>query len=115
MDVTNAANPAAEEAKPAAVGKLFSETMCNFICDNFGESGVSIDARKFLKSAKHAWVRGVSSDSNFPLSHNWSFSNDGEAEAVVNVRKSSWDKVTEIDELVGKFNDLSRFPQYLRV
>ena len=52
---TNAAKPAADDAKPAAVGKLFSETMCNFICDNLGVSGdCSIEARNFLKSAKHA-------------------------------------------------------------
>lgn len=28
MALTKAAKPAAEEASPAAVGKLFSETMC---------------------------------------------------------------------------------------
>ena len=39
--------------------------------------------------------------------------NDGEHEAVVNVQRSSWDSVTESDELVGRFRLVSRLPQYL--
>lgn len=35
--------------------------------------------------------------------------------AVVCVRKSSWERVTDNDELVGKLSLVSRFPQYLVV
>lgn len=34
-------------------------------------------------------------------------------EAVVWVRRSSWERVTERDELVGRFSLVSRLPQYL--
>ena len=36
-----------------------------------------------------------------------------EQEAVVCVRRSDWARLTEREELVGKFNFGSRFPQYL--
>lgn len=35
-------------------------------------------------------------------------------DAVVCVRRSSWESVTEREELVGKFSFGSRFPQYLQ-
>lgn len=38
---------------------------------------------------------------------------EAEQAAVVWVRKSSWDSVTEIDEFVGRLSFGSRFPQYL--
>lgn len=37
----------------------------------------------------------------------------GEQDAVVWVRRSSWERVTEMEELVGRFSFASRFPQYL--
>lgn len=40
-------------------------------------------------------------------------SNEGEQEAVVCVRRSSWDRVTEMEPLVGKFSVGSLLPQYL--
>jgi len=36
----------------------------------------------------------------------------GEQEAVVWVRRSDWERVTEREELVGRFRVGSRFPQY---
>lgn len=37
----------------------------------------------------------------------------GEQEAVVWVRRSDWDRVTEREELVGRLREESRLPQYL--
>lgn len=36
-----------------------------------------------------------------------------EAEAVVRVRRSAWERVTEMEELVGRLSLGSRLPQYL--
>ncbi len=36
----------------------------------------------------------------------------GEQEAVVCVRRSDWERVTEREELVGRLSFGSRFPQY---
>ena len=117
MATTNAANPAAEDANPAAVGKLFSDTMCNFHLESWGKLGSvpSISARNFLKSAKHAFVLSDVKLSGFPLSQRISSLYSSDVATEVRVRKSSWDNVTEMDELVGKLRDLSRFPQYLSV
>jgi hypothetical protein len=38
---------------------------------------------------------------------------DAEQAAVVRVRRSDWERVTERDELVGRLSLGSRFPQYL--
>lgn len=38
-----------------------------------------------------------------------------EQAAVVCVRKSAWDRVTETDELVGRLSFGSLFPQYLEM
>lgn len=37
----------------------------------------------------------------------------GEQEAVVWVRRSAWERVTESEELVGRFRGGKRLPQYL--
>lgn len=37
----------------------------------------------------------------------------GEQEAVVCVRRSSWESVTEREEFVGRLREASRLPQYL--
>lgn len=50
-----------------------------------------------------------------PFNHKVSRSNSGAVAAEVNVLRSSCDKVTDMDELVGRFNFVSLFPQYLRV
>jgi hypothetical protein len=44
-----------------------------------------------------------------------SFGKEAEQAAVVWVRRSFWERVTEIEELVGRFSLGSRFPQYLFV
>ena len=38
-----------------------------------------------------------------------------EQAAVVCVRKSSWERVTEMEEFVGRLSFGSRFPQYLNL
>jgi hypothetical protein len=38
---------------------------------------------------------------------------EAEQEAVVRVRRSDWERVTEREELVGRLSLGSRFPQYL--
>ncbi|KAH3664099.1 hypothetical protein OGAPHI_004813 [Ogataea philodendri] len=108
----SAAKPAAEDARPAAVGKLFSLTMCNFISLNFGsdESAVSSSFLYCLRSFKHCCVLGVSNEWDSPLSQSESFSNDSEHEAVVRVLKSFWDNVTLMEEFVGRLRSLSLFP-----
>ena len=50
-----------------------------------------------------------------PLRVRESWGMDGEQEAVVWVRRSSWERVTEREELVGRLSFGSRLPQYLRV
>lgn len=52
---------------------------------------------------------------SLPLSVKESFSNDGEQVAVVCVRRSSCESVTDSEELVGRFSLVSRLPQYLTV
>ena len=56
---TRAAKPAAEDARPAAVGKLFSETMRRGRVAILGreESEASRAVRRERSSRKHAWVR----------------------------------------------------------
>lgn len=56
MARTSAANPAAEEASPAAVGKLFSDTMRRGRAESLGrdESEASSPARRERSSRKQA-------------------------------------------------------------
>lgn len=58
MARTKAAKPAAELARPAAVGKLFADTSFSGMSDSFGrdESFASTSFRNLLRSCKHAWV-----------------------------------------------------------
>lgn len=57
--LTSAANPAAEDARPAAVGKLFSETIRRGRVASFGREGsaASRAERRARSSRKHACVR----------------------------------------------------------
>lgn len=59
MARTRAANPAAEDARPAAVGKLFSETMRRGKVESLGSDGFSASsaALKERNSRKQACVR----------------------------------------------------------
>lgn len=116
MARTRAAKPAAEEARPAAVGKLFSETIFNGRVDSFGRLG-SLDsraARRARSSRKQACVRAP--ETSWGVELRMRVSEEGnlaEAAAVVYVRRSFWERVTEIEELVGRLSFGSRFPQYL--
>lgn len=59
MARTRAAKPAAEDASPAAVGKLFSETMCTLYSLSFGRAGFTSSSflRRALSSRKQACWR----------------------------------------------------------
>ena len=59
MALTRAANPAAELASPAAVGKLFSDTMWSGKVESLGsEASLSSSClRRARSSRKQAWVR----------------------------------------------------------
>lgn len=56
---TKAAKPAAELARPAAVGKLFSETIFSGNEDSFGSEELESSSclRRVRSSRKQAWVR----------------------------------------------------------
>ena len=116
MARTRAAKPAAEEARPAAVGKLFSETSLRGYVDSLGREAslASRAARRLRSSRKHAWVRApvISDDSPFRMRLSPS-GNDAEQEAVVRVRRSACDRVTDRELLVGRLSLGSRLPQYL--
>lgn len=116
MARTRAAKPAAEDARPAAVGKLFSETIRRGSVDNFGreELEASREERRARNSRKQAWVRApVTSCGEEFRSRVSSLPKEEEHAAVVCVRRSAWDRVTETEELVGRLSLGSRFPQYL--
>lgn len=115
MAWTRAAKPAAEEARPAAVGKLFSETILSFRAESLGmeASFSSRAARRARSSRKQAWVRAPEMSEISPLRVRLSSVKEEEAEAVVRVRRSAWERVTEMEELVGRLSLGSRLPQYL--
>ena len=91
MALTRAANPAAELANPAAVGKLFSETIRKAKVDSFGreESDDSIALRRERSSRKQAWVRAPETSWGFELICRVSSVNFEEHAAVVWVRRSA--------------------------
>ena len=51
--------------------------------------------------------------SSLPFSHRVSLMKEGSAREVVVLRRWSWSRVTESEELVGKMSLVSRLPQYL--
>ncbi len=114
---TNAAKPAADEASPAAVGKLFADTSRRVSLESFGRdpSFASTCSRKDRRRFRHACVRFDDSMSSFsPLRMSESGpEKDSEHEAVVCVRRDFCESVTDSDEFVGKFRATSRLPQYL--
>lgn len=59
MARTRAAKPAADDARPAAVGKLFSETMRRGSAASLGREGLAASRteRRARSSRKHACVR----------------------------------------------------------
>ena len=115
MARTRAAKPAALEARPAAVGKLFSETTLSFRSASLGRvsSLASTSFRSWRSSRKQAWVRAPEMSWSLPLRVRESWEKVELQEAVVWVRRSSWERVTERGELVGRLSLVSRLPQYL--
>lgn len=118
MARTRAANPAAEEARPAAVGKLLVEIMWRGKLDKGGREGsvASRDWRRERRDVRQAWERAVARDCGTELRTRVSPSEErylGEQEAVVWARRSDWERVTEREELVGRLRWGSRLPQYL--
>lgn len=74
---------------------------------------LSREERRERSSRKQAWVRALEMSWGEPLRRRESSVKVGEQEAVVWVRRSFWERVTEMEELVGRFSFASRFPQYL--
>lgn len=78
------------------------------------ESASSSRARRARSSRKQAWVRApVMSEGSLLRVRESPSGKDAEQAAVVRVRRSDWERVTERDELVGRLSLGSRFPQYL--
>ena len=55
MARTKAAKPAAEDARPAAVGKLFTETRRSGNVDNGGKVGFA--SSRVARRARRAWMQ----------------------------------------------------------
>ncbi len=91
MARTSAAKPAAELARPAAVGKLFSLTIRRGYVDSGGRFGSCCSSlcRRERNSRKQACVRAPETSwaSEFRTSVS-GWGNDGEQAAVVWVRRS---------------------------
>jgi hypothetical protein len=115
MARTKAAKPAADEARPAAVGKLLRETILRGSDDSFGrdESASSTWRRRVRSSARQACVRAPEMSWSEPLRVRESLGYWLLHEAVVWVRRSSCDSVTERELFVGRLSLASRLPQYL--
>ena len=113
---TKAAKPAADEARPAAVGKLFSETMRNGQWESLGREGswFSRVARRERSADKQAVgraeVRSPGREFRVRVSGGEKV---GDVDAVVCVRRSDWERVTLRLELVGRLRVVLRLPQYL--
>lgn len=82
---TSAAKPAADDARPAAVGKLFSDTILRCMVLNLATEGApsSMRLRCCRNSRRHAWVRFPEMSCSSPLRVSMSESKDGEQDAVV--------------------------------
>lgn len=91
MALTSAAKPAAEEARPAAVGKLFSETIFKGRIESLGREGsaASRAARRARSSRKQACGRAPEMSEFSPLRVRVSCLKEAEQAAVVRVRRSS--------------------------
>lgn len=98
------------------MGKLFSDTIRNGRVESLGreESAASSAVRRERSSRKQACGRAPLTSWGEPLmSRVSSEPKEAEHAAVVCVRRSAWERVTETEELVGRFSFGSRFPQYL--
>ena len=70
-------------------------------------------ARLRRSSTRQARVRGAVTLESAPFNSRLSSVKEAEQEAVVSVRRSDWERVTEMELLVGRLRVASRFPQYL--
>lgn len=98
------------------MGKLFSETMRRGRLDSFGreENDDSREERRERSSRKQAWVRAPETSWGEPFRRRVSSGpKEEEQAAVVCVRRSDWERVTDTEEFVGRLSFGSRFPQYL--
>lgn len=116
MARTMAAKPAAEDARPAAVGKLFSDANFRGRFEVFGNEGSDASRAALLarSSRKHACVRAPDTSAACPFRVRLSPSaKEAEHDAVVRVRREACDSVTDRLELVGVLSFAFAFPQYL--
>lgn len=99
------------------MGKLFEETSLRGMVLSLGMVGSASSSleRRSRSSRRQAWVRAPEMSEGSPLRVRVSWSKDSEQDAVVRVRRSDWERVTERDELVGRLSLVSRLPQYLRL
>lgn len=70
-------------------------------------------SRRERSSRKQACVRAPETSWGEELRRRESVVKRDEQAAVVCVRRSAWERVTEMEELVGRFSFGSLFPQYL--
>lgn len=100
------------------MGKLFSETIRRGRAESLGREGLDASRaeRRERSSRKHAWVRAPKTSWGDEFRRRVSSGPKLEEQAaVVWVRRSAWERVTEIEELVGRFSFGSRLPQYLEL
>jgi len=107
--VTSAAYPAAEEASPAAVGKVFMDETWTKEAFRVGEGRVESRRQLARQALKRLLVETSSSK---PFSHSLLDLKDGSMERVVTDRKVFWERVTLTLLLMGVFNSRDAFPQY---
>lgn len=116
MARTRAAKPAADDARPAAVGKLLTETRRRGKGAILGRLGFedSRAARRERREERQAVGRAEEISWGALLRRRVSGGlKRVEQEAVVWARRSDWERVMEREELVGRFRAGSRLPQYL--
>lgn len=98
------------------MGKLFSETIRRGRVESLGREGSADSSaeRRARSSRKHACGRApVTSWGAELMRRESAVGKTEEQAAVVCVRRSDWERVTEMEELVGRLSFASRFPQYL--
>ena len=87
--------------------------------ESFGNEGSEDSSleRRDRREERQAWERALVSASTLPLRRRESGEEAKveEQEAVVWVRRSDWERVTESEEFVGRFSFGSRLPQYLSI
>ena len=116
------AYPDADDARPAAVRNVLHDMMCTPNVFRSSARTVIVSHRRSRQQCLHSLVsvsplklsgRLFSAGfSSFPFNHKRSCSNKLEAATVVTVLKSSISSVLLTEELIGRFSEASRLPQY---